>query len=392
MSPNRRIAVLGAGIMGSSVALLLARRGDDVVLIDKAAAPMSGASRWNEGKIHLGYLYGADPSLATARHVMPGGLAFDGIVRELIGTDPAPHFTSGDDIYLIHRRSVVEPAQLATTFAAIDDLLAAHDRGAGRSRLLSPAELARHTASPEIVAGFAAPERSIDTNWLADRLAAAVAAEPRITLRTGTNVVGAQPVDAPDGAWRVAAMPGIDGTFDLVINALWEGRLAVDVTAGLSPPPGWSHRYRLCLFVTTARPLDVSSALVAVGPFGDVKNYDGTHFYISWYPAGLRAEGRELTLPLPPQPDAESFVREVRAGIGPLVAGVGDIIDSAAEVRIGGGFVFAQAQGALDDAGATIHRRDRFGVRRHGSYLSVDTGKFSTAPWLAQKIVTEIAQ
>ena len=57
--------------MGSSVALLLGRRGVQVTVFDQAPLPFAGASRWNEGKIHLGYLYAADPSLETARRVLP---------------------------------------------------------------------------------------------------------------------------------------------------------------------------------------------------------------------------------------------------------------------------------------------------------------------------------
>lgn len=59
---RRRVAVLGAGIMGCSVAIQLARRGFDVTVFDRETAPMAAASRWNEGKIHLGYIYGADPT------------------------------------------------------------------------------------------------------------------------------------------------------------------------------------------------------------------------------------------------------------------------------------------------------------------------------------------
>ena len=70
------VAVLGAGIMGCSAALCLARRGANVTLLDAAPRPCGGASRWNEGKIHLGYLYAADPSLATARRLLDGGLAY----------------------------------------------------------------------------------------------------------------------------------------------------------------------------------------------------------------------------------------------------------------------------------------------------------------------------
>ena len=54
MKPKPRIAILGAGIMGGSLALFLARKGADITLFDKTAEPFSAASRWNEGKIHIG--------------------------------------------------------------------------------------------------------------------------------------------------------------------------------------------------------------------------------------------------------------------------------------------------------------------------------------------------
>ena len=86
-----------------SLALFLARRGFEVCLFDRETAPLAGASRWNEGKIHLGYLYGADPSLETARRVIPGGLNFGPLISELVGADISPHVTEQDDIYLVHR-------------------------------------------------------------------------------------------------------------------------------------------------------------------------------------------------------------------------------------------------------------------------------------------------
>src|SRR5688572_13211108 len=109
MSRIQRVAVLGAGIMGCSTALFLARRGIKVVVFDSEPAPFSGASRWNEGKIHLGYLYSASPSLDTARLMLPGGLAFKRLVEELIGRSIAPITSGEDDTYLVHRESVVGP-------------------------------------------------------------------------------------------------------------------------------------------------------------------------------------------------------------------------------------------------------------------------------------------
>ena len=59
------IAVLGAGLLGSGVALSLAARGNRVVLYDRREAPMMEASRWCEGKVHLGHVYCGDPSART---------------------------------------------------------------------------------------------------------------------------------------------------------------------------------------------------------------------------------------------------------------------------------------------------------------------------------------
>jgi hypothetical protein len=39
---------------------------------------------------------------------------------------------------------------------------------------------------------------------------------------------------------------------------------------------------------------------------------------------------------------------------------------------------------------SALHRRDRFGVARYGSYITVDTGKYSIAPALAKNIVEEL--
>ncbi|MCD2444192.1 FAD-binding oxidoreductase [Agromyces sp. SYSU K20354] len=397
---RRRAAVLGAGIMGSALAINLARRGLDVTLFDREAAPMAATSRWNEGKIHLGYLYGADPTTATAEHILPGGLLFGHYARELVG-DLDGHITADDDIYLLHRDSVVGADVMRAKFDAISELIQRHPDAArylvdvsdAKVTDLAPAELS-DIAGEGIVAGFRVPERSVDTRWFANRLAEAVAAEPGVTSRLGTTVLAAEPIDAPDGRWRVRTDGG-DDDFDVVVNALWSGRLTVDTTAGLAPQGPWNHRYRLCVFIRTRAEHDVPSTIVAVGPFGDVKNYNGRDFYLSWYPVGLVAEGAELELDapaLPTGPDLEAFIDDVRVALERVMPGVGRVFDDAVDTIVHGGFVFAQSRGgALDDPSSGLHRRDRYGVERRGAYYSVDTGKYSTAPWSASRLAAEIA-
>lgn len=398
---DRRVAVLGAGIMGCCLALFLARRGISVALFDGQRRPLEGASRWNEGKIHLGYLYGADASLATARHLLPGGLQFKPLVEQLIERPLDGHVTHGDDLFLIHRDSVVDAGAAHAYYRAVDAIVQ-DSAGAGtylcdlrgaRTRALSPGELGAVADPATVRAGFSVPERSVQTHWLADRLREAVAANQAIEQRMGERVTGLQRDGDANGQWQVVTTNGSEA-FGCVANALWEGRPAIDAQAGLPRPAEWSARYRLALFVTTRTALDAPSAVLGVGPFGDVKNYNGRDFYLSWYPAGLVHEsdgaGPAGGYSVPPF-DSSAVEAATREGLAAALGWVRDILAASETTRVGGGWVVAQGRGPLSSPASTLHRRDAFGVSRSGSYYSIDTGKYSTAPWLAHTLAGEIA-
>jgi hypothetical protein len=388
--------------MGSSLALFLARKGVQVTLIDALSKPFSCASRWNEGKVHLGYLYAADPSLKTARALIPGGLAFKRLTEELIGMPLDPVTTGEDDIYLVHRDSIIQSDVMEQYFEAVSALVrdasAASDylvdASASASRSLSRAELEELTDTDVVVAGFRVVERSVWTGWVADRYVDALLAEPRIELMLNTQVNGVRRAGTSvDGRWHVEAEPKLPASFDFVINALWEGRLAIDTTVGLNDEPGWSHRYRLSLFVHTDRRFDIPSTVLALGPFGDIKNYTGHDFYLSWYPAGLVAEGHALSPPgLPLLDDATrgAITDSVVAELARVFPSITELVASAQTRTLDGGWVFAGGHGSLRDPLATVHKRYGFGIRRLGSYISVDTGKYSIAAWLAEKVVEQV--
>lgn len=398
MSKPIRIAVLGAGIMGSSVALFLARGGARVTLFDEHQEPFAGASRWNEGKIHLGYLYAGDRSTGTARELLSGGLAFKALTEELIASSLDPAVTVEDDIFFLHRDSVVGADDMHRYFDAVTRLVRGHpqaraylaDVSGSSVRPLSPAELDGLTDTRIVRAGFRVPERSVWTPWVADRFVDALRAEAGIELALGTRVHAVTPRGA---AWLVAAEGRAESGFDVVVNALWHGRLQVDHTVGLAPEAGWSHRYRLSLFVKTATPVAAPSAVLSTGPFGDIKNYGGRNFYLSWYRAGLVAQGEDVAPPLVPRLDEAArrdIIGAIRAGLGAVIPAAESVMAAAVETRLEGGWVFANGKGSLADPTATLHRRDRFGIRRSGTYFSVDTGKYSTAPWLAREVVDMI--
>lgn len=384
--------------MGVSTALLLARGGARVTLFDAGVAVCAGASRWNEGKIHLGHLYAADPSLRTATRLLPGGLAFRPLVESLIGLRLDDALSPADDLYLVHRQSVVTAEAAAHYYDAVTALAAGHPDAAHYLGPIRDAHVERLTPSAldalcdrdQIVAGFRVPERSVSTRWVADRLVGAVAAEPLLDLRLETHVTGIAPgPHGLHGRLRVTTAGGGHGPFDAVVNALWEGRLAIDATLGLPPPSTWSHRYRVAVFLRTTEPVTLPNVVVVTGPFGDVKNYNGRDFYLSWYDTGLLISGTDVAPPaLTPLTDERraALADEVVARLGAVLPGVAQLPPITASRQLAGGWVFAAGYGQLDDPASTLHQRDRIGMVRHGNYVSVDTGKYSVAPWLARTI------
>lgn len=388
--------------MGCSLALYLARRGAKVSLFDAAPQPFTAASRWNEGKIHLGYLYSADTSLRTTTHMLPGSLLFRPLVEELLSASIEPVITQGDDVYLCHRQSVVSPNAMEAYLQQVSALVRAHpdalhylaDASQAQARRLTDSELRGVTDSPDILEGFLVPERSVQTTWIADRFVAAVAAEAGIDVHMGTRVTAVGPVTADlNGAWQVVTRDGPIGPYDHVINALWQGRMGIDATAGIPPVGVWTNRYRQSMFLRTRETIATPCAIIATGPFGDVKNYNGRDFYLSWYPDGLRVESSDVT---PPElaslemPAHGALATSIFDHLEAFLPWVARLRESAERIDIEGGWVFAAGGGQLSDPAATLHRRSEYGVVRRGSYVSVDTGKYSTAPWVARALAAEL--
>ena len=404
-----RIAVLGGGMLGVCTALELARRGKRVTLIEGAADLLQGASCWNEGKIHLGFLYAADPSMRTAMRLIAGGLGFGVLVSRLLGRSLEEFATTEDDTYLVHRASVVDAdafhAYASRTAALVRDAASQTDappyltdvtRAGVRS--LSRSELSDITCSDDVVAGFRVPERSISTVAVANLLRQVVLDEPQVEVRTDTWINGVQ--RRGDGRFEITSdgesgPAHFDGPFDVVVNALWEGRPAVDATLGIRPPAPWSHRFRAAVFARSSS-ADFLSAVVCTGPFGDVKRYADRRLYLSWYEAGLLAEGHEIEPPRRSAALTPSRCDEVLHGtlssLSKFFPALRELSAHAKEMEVHGGWVYALGQGSLADRASTLHQRDKFDMTLDRGYISVDTAKYSLAPWLAARVAEIVVQ
>jgi glycine/D-amino acid oxidase-like deaminating enzyme len=387
--------------MGASTALHLARRGRHVTLFDRAAEPFSGASRWNEGKIHLGFLYAADPSLRTARALLPGGLDFRPQVERLTGISLRAVTTHQGDHYLAHRDSVVGADAIGAYLRDVAQLVEASPRAPDylvdvstcRVDRLTSSELSDLADRDAVVAGYRVPEHSVDTQFVADAFVHAVREEPSIELALGQRVTGVERAGADDDEWCIVTGNERHGPYRGVVNASWEGRPAIDLSIGHRPDVDQQFRYRVSVFAHADHELDVPCAVLGVGPFGDVKNYDGRNFYLSWYPAGLVARAEGDTAPSEPELSADDRAELRRVVFDALAARLPYVerIDAAVtDARVEGGWVYSQGRGRLDDPRASVHRRNRLGISNIGTYYSVDTGKYSVAPTLADHLARRI--
>ncbi len=380
--------------MGCSVAVRLAEQGADVVLFEQKPELMQGASRYNEGKIHLGCLYPVSGNLDTAKRMLTGGLRFFSLVERLLEQTVDSFITPAKDTYLVHKDSLVSLEETASYMLNLAELVADHpDVG------LYPGVLNKQAFNQIPLEGFGAltgdnvcgaievPERSIATGPIADLVVKRVKSQPRLTIRTRSRVTD---IKSQGGSnMNIVISDDVEAGFDVVINACWEGRPKLDAAYQGSTDPEPHHRYRMSVFLDGGAEIDHPSAVVGFGPFGDFKNYGDGRAYLSWYPAGLLVQHEGITPPPPPEPNNQTQMNLVENALSGLKESLPDLskIDFS-NAYVGGGWVYSQAKGQLHDIHSGLHHRDLFGVRVNGRYISIDTGKYSMAPYLAEGVVS----
>ena len=97
-------------------------------MYERNATLLSGAATANEGKIHLGYVYGGDRTLATARMMLAGSMPFASLMRRFLDIDLSFEI-SKPYLYAVHRTSLCSVDDMAAYYAAVHELVAAANNG-----------------------------------------------------------------------------------------------------------------------------------------------------------------------------------------------------------------------------------------------------------------------
>jgi hypothetical protein len=248
---------------------------------------------------------------------MTGALTFAPFLERYLG-QPAQSFSvSVPASYVVHRdsqRSVDEVcAYLKAVHALVNEAADGRNQayfGRDLRTALRPWSAAQTEAefdSAIALAVFSTPEIAINPSALAQTVRECIATHPRIEVRCSRTIVRAE---QERGAIHVLSN-GNDGpsrdSFDHVVNALWDGRLALDETLGFRAGRPWLHRLKYG--VSFRLPPDVRpppSATFVLGPFGEVVTYGNGIIYLTWYPECLQAISTDVTPPdwatYPPEP------------------------------------------------------------------------------------------
>jgi glycine/D-amino acid oxidase-like deaminating enzyme len=392
-----RVAVLGGGFQGCCIALALAAKGVRVALIDRNDRLLSRAAVANEGKIHLGYMYAGDRSRRTAKVMMTGALAFEPFLRRHLDIPHDRFAVSAPAVYLVHRRSQQPAEEIQAYLAAIHRLVeeALDGRPDGYFGMPvgdAPLPWAARDREAEfdgeqIVAAFQTPEIAINPVLLSAAIRERIEEATNIDVRLAETVTNVR--IRPDGASVDTDSGEGRERFDHVVNALWDGRLAIDAKLGFRPQRPWLHRLK---YGVGFRPPDhlprPRSVTIVLGPFGEVVNYRDGLIYLTWYPDCVRDRSDSITPPdwpiYPGEPLRSSILQGTLASLSELIPALRSYHpEDLTDVVVRGGDIVAWGTTDIDDPQSELHRRFEIGVTSRGRYHSVDPGKLTMAPYFA---------
>ncbi len=386
----------------------LASAGIAVDLYDKNEACLTQASAQNEGKIHLGYVYANDRTMRTARTMVSGGIAFAPLMRRWIGgaIDSIP--VSAPFHYVVHADSLLSVAEVE------DHLRKSHAIGLDESRGLAPdyfgsdyrlpprrlsaSESEQHYDGRTAAAVFRTAEVGIDPEALAAVVRARLDGDSKIRCLLRAYVQGVE-----ENGTSLTVNAEVYGSsaserYDHVVNTLWDGRLAVDKTAGIDPAGPWLYRVKHYLRVRApAVAPAIPSTTIVLGPFGDVAVYANGDLYLSWYPVGMRGRSSALCPPAWPLELDDTAALDVRrailAGLTRVVPEIASLTSAAVErCDVKAGIIFAWGATDIDDPASGLHERHAIGPSSRGRYHTVDTGKLTMAPLFGKMIADRIKE
>lgn len=238
---KERVAVVGAGFFGLYAALVLARRGCQVTVIESAPQPCSHASTINQARLHSGLHY--PRSLGTARQSADHLARFSGLIPEAV--------VKFDHLYAISRYQ---------SETSVEGFVEFSKRCNAKVQQVN----LRPLFDPDFVAGaFRVSEDGFDANAIVAWLLREISSFQNIVLRFGDTFCGG--ALRSDGG-TIVTSSGFTLDVDSVVICSYARTNSVRISLGLHP---LDLRFELAQVVLGVPPPDMKGVGVTVmdGPF-----------------------------------------------------------------------------------------------------------------------------
>jgi hypothetical protein len=398
---QKDVVIMGAGIQGICCALALSNLGFKVTILDKSTEPLLRASLRNEGKIHLGFIYANDKSFKTASLMLRSALNFSPLIEDFLQTKIDWHpLRSKNFNYLILRDTMLSEKEITNHYSYLQEEYERihephmHYLGTSPERLWTDSNLHLPQLNHDVI------QRCIPTEELAinlplfrELLLTEMGKRSNITF-LGNHCI--KEIQKKSWGYQVtgtkAGMPDWKIDAEKVVNCLWENRLYFDQQLGIQPARKWVYRLKhRILGIPTPQIAALSSFTCVLGAFGDFVNYDNHYSYLSWYPECMTGWSSDITTPESWEAACDGRIPDTanKDWVASAIAGMDNIIPGlkALDVKeLDGGIIFSWGKTDIDDVNSELHKRFDIGIHEMDGYYSIDTGKFTSAPYFANNL------
>jgi hypothetical protein len=381
---------------------MLAEKGYLVEIFDREAGILQRASLNNEGKIHLGYVYGGDQSFETDSRMIDDALSFRPVVERFVSAENFEGCLVDPFQYIIPPSSLLTYEAIRHHFMRVDKEVRRRSQAGDRRYVSNTDPFDCVFGEAEDGSGSAIVETQECAVWpagIAALLTEAVMAHPRIGVRPRTQV---REVRRAGSGWMLIneAPASGDGPFNVVVNAAWAGRRQIDAVSGHPCGETWLTRYKFGIVLERAREMFGGELPVngtgTSGPFGDSVYYpQNDTLYCCWYPVGCCfSTTSEFSLDPPDFTESvKSLSEKTWAGYAGLDPAYRKLLTGAQEYscHLVGDYIMAKGDTDISDRESGLHYRfDHRPQQLAPGYWSVETGKYVSAPRLADQLVRAI--
>ena len=369
------IAILDGGIAGCCIALQLAKLGYPVTLYEKHAMLMTEASLNNEGKLHLGYVYAADPTGKTYLKMIQDSQQFLHDISELTGLSKDWFHCSQPFIYGVANDSLLDVEVINSHFKQVD---AAIGQVGSRSRIKDIE--AAGLNSKNLQAAFQTKEFCVNPAQVAASLVASVMCNPRIEVKLNTFILSSSIANSNSYQLELQHLEHINTVnHSIVINCTWGDRRRLDEQLGIIAIRPTMLRYKLSIQFNDLPHLPKLPSLTLItGSYGDIVNHGNGSYFLSWYPVCKIAE-TTLSDPAPldkaaKKIDPNSLINETFKSLTDFAPELAKLLPYKKSARIAGGIISGWGNTDIDDINSELHQRHDIGFSDNNGWISVDTG------------------